>query len=309
VKYYRLSDQNWGRVLESEYDVAFFASGYERRCTYIPHQLHKAKINKAIVLGFSELHMDSQREKNDEYYKKYWKQAPITISANDEGQLYKIFNQLDISKKQSVKILVDYSSMSRLWYAGILNWARYANIKNIEVDFAYSVGDHQEEVYPMVINDILAIPGCEGGSTNFSKSVAIFGLGFDGLSALCVLDKLEPDIIYAFLASPAAFPDYPEKARTYNKELIRHAIKTIELPLISVERTFSYLAELAIPYLSEADITLVPMGPKPHILACILLSIHFREISCLRVSGKRDRPEIVDTTGDVVFTSVEFKPE
>jgi hypothetical protein len=309
VNFHRLSDQNWNSILEASYDLVIFASGYEQRCTYLPRQLHKAEFIKPIVLGFEELHMDEQRRKNDEYYKKYWKQTPIILSADDEGKIYDLLRQLNLDKKQSLRILVDYSSMSRLWYAGILNWARYADLEHISIDFAYSVGDHQEKIYPMVINDIMAIPGSEGDSIPISKSVAIFGLGFDGFATLCVLDRLEPDIIYAFLASPAAFPDYPERARTSNSELINHAVNTIELPLFSVESTFGYLSEIVASCISEADITLIPMGPKPHVLACILLSIRFQEISCLRVSGKRDRPERVSTTGDIVITNVEFKKD
>jgi hypothetical protein len=309
MKLYRLSDQNWDGILKSNYDLVFFSSGYEKRCTYFPSKINKDKINGLFVLGFEELHMDKQRIDNDEYYWKDWKKKPLIMSSDNEEPIYDIFRELNMQDKQSVRILVDYSSMSRLWYAGIINWARYSKSKNISIDFAYSVGDHQEQKNQMVINDILAIPGCEGQSIPSLKSVAIFGLGFDGLATLCVLDKIEPDISYAFLASPAAFPDYPKKAKEYNNELIRHTVKTLELPLFSVERTFSYLSELVSSYIPNSDITIIPMGPKPHVLASILLAVRFHQISCLRVSGKRDKTEKVGTTGDVVFTTVEFTPD
>jgi hypothetical protein len=94
----------------------------------------------------------------------------------------------------------------------------------------------------MVIDDILCVPGCEGGPVPLAKAVAVFGLGFDGLPPLCVLDRMEPDVVYAFLASPAAFDDYPERARQANKTLIEdHARVTLELPLDSVEATFRML--------------------------------------------------------------------
>ena len=199
--------------------------------------------------------------------------------------------------------------MSRLWYAGILNWALYSPVeKDIEIDFLYAVGEHKEEVPPLVIRDIISIPGCEESPVPFPASVVVFGLGFDGLATLCVLDRLEPDAVYAYLASPAAFEDYPERARLSNRELIqRHSAATLELPLTRVEATFRYLTELISPHRDKATIILVPMGPKPHVLAAILLSMRFKGVGCLDVSGRREPPERVGTTGDIVVTKVELK--
>jgi hypothetical protein len=138
--------------------------------------------------------------------------------------------------------------------------------------------------------------------------VAVFGLGFDGLATLCVLDRMEPDVLYAYLASPAPFDDYPARAQKCNQELIdKHARQTLRLPLASVERTYRNLAELVSPHLMEADISIIPMGPKPHVLAAFLLAMRFEEIACLRVSGRRQRPERVGTTGEVVATRVQFR--
>jgi hypothetical protein len=49
---------------------------------------------------------------------------------------------------------------------------------------------------------------------------------------------------------------------------------------------------------------LVPMGPKPHVLASILVSMRFAEVSCMRVSVTRERPEKVDPTGEVIAARV-----
>src|SRR5207249_4264430 len=97
-------------------------------------------------------------------------------------------------------------------------------------------------------------------------------------------------------------------AQAANAELIKHSKRTLQLPLFSVERTFVHLAELIAPHRDGGDVTLVPMGPKPHVLAAILLAMRFEEISCLRVSGRRSKAEGVGTTGAIVATRVSFKP-
>ncbi|HEX5735702.1 MAG TPA: hypothetical protein VF131_22940 [Blastocatellia bacterium] len=308
MKLYRVSDIQVSEVLEKMYDLALFASGYEERCTHIARRLAKERIANTIVLGFKEINHNEQRFKNDLYFAEFWSNKQVELSTNDDGAIYTSIQQVARHSVDKLHILVDYSSMSRLWYAGVLNWARFAlGIKEIIIDFVYAVGDHSHFGSPMVITDFLCIPGCEGGAVPIYKSVAVFGLGFEGLAALCVLDRLEPDEVYVYLANPAAYAEYTQKTESQNIELINQARAKLELPLTSVENTFRHLAELISPHRSKADITFIPMGPKPHVLAAILLSLRFEEVACLRVSGKRDKPEDVGTTGEIVATRVHFK--
>jgi hypothetical protein len=176
--------------------------------------------------------------------------------------------------------------MSRLWYAGILNWARYANSADeTVVDFVYALGKYEDNDLPMVIEDMVSIPGCEGGALQSQHSVAIFGLGFNGWASLSVLERLEADHVYAFIASPGASPDYLERVRRTNKDFLdepRVKRHVLELPLKSVETAYRFLSELVAPHSRKDSVTLVPMGPKPHILASILVSMRFPEVSCTR---------------------------
>jgi hypothetical protein len=293
----------------SKYSAAIFASGFEERCTYFPKKTPNYNIENAIVFGFKEGRECKQREANDRYYLDNWVNDIIITSSGDETPIYDVLNSIKYNKSDDIRLLVDYTSMSRLWYAGILNWSRFAqNFKTITIDMVYSPGIHREKTEPMVIKNILSIPGCEGGAVPLFKSVAVFGLGFDGLAPLCVLEKLEPDLYYVYFASPTIFPDYPNKVRKENQELIRDAKGVLELPLSSVEKTFAHLGEIVSLHKSEADITFVPMGPKPHVLAAILLSLRFEEVACLRVSNKKVNSFAnISTNGQLVSTSVVFK--
>lgn len=308
---YRITDSELSAVTTLHYDIAIFASGSEPRCTYIAKQLSRDVISYPIVVGFDDHRQDDHRLQNDEYYSQNWSDHQIILKSDNEGPIYQCLQQAAANAKDTIRILVDYSSMSRLWYAGILNWALHTPVgKDIEVEFLYAVGEHKNVVPPLVITEILSIPGCQESPVPLPASVVVFGLGFDGLATLCILDRLEPNAVYAYLASPAAFEDYPERARSNNEELIqRHSAATLELPLTRVEATFRYLTELISPHRGKAAIVLVPMGPKPHVLAAILLSMRFKGVGCLDVNGRRERPERVGTTGDIVVTKVELKPQ
>lgn len=306
---YRVVDASAPLIRATRFDCAFFASGYELRSTHIARQLDRRRCEAPVVIGFEELAESEERKENDNYFGQQWAR-PIVISGADDQALYQMLRERFAGiERDHIRILVDYSSMSRVWYAAILNWARYADqFAKITVVLLYAVGEHREPVPPMRIQEIVSIPGCEGSGTPLSKSVALFGLGFDGLASLCVLDCLEPDTVYAFLASPSSFKDYPFQARLQNQELIEtHARKTFGLPLDSVEQAFGQLSEIISPHRKDADITAVPMGPKPHVLASVLLSMRFEEVGCLRVAGQRTKQETVTALGPVVATEVEFR--
>jgi len=177
--------------------------------------------------------------------------------------------------------------------------------KDVIIDFVYSIGRYDEAEHPMVIREMVSIPGCEGRAYRLRESVAVFGLGFHGSAALCVLDRLEVANVYAFLASPGASAEYVARSRKANEGLIndRKAKAVLEFPLASVERCYRLLAEMIAPHRPDGEITLVPMGPKPHVLASIVVAMRFPEVACLRVSGAPDPLDVVPT-GEIVATRV-----
>ena len=186
-----VTDINLTNCQSSRYDLALFSSGYEARCVHAPKQFETTNISETRVLGFSQLKSTTQRCENDSYYLDHWHQKPILLSGDDDSEIYRQLCNLSSCMPEEIRLLVDYSSMSRLWYAAVINWARFVpRIKSVEIDFIYSIGRYERTLIPMVINDILAIPGCEGGSLRFTKAVAVFGLGFYSMMTHCVWEHL-----------------------------------------------------------------------------------------------------------------------
>ncbi len=295
----------------THYDVCLFASGFESRCTYVPGLIDPVTVANPLVFGFTEESKGEIRMHNDAMFRERWKCTPILLSGDDEKPIYENLRLHTQSLNRAIHILVDYSSMSRLWYTAVLNWARFAaSGRTVVIDFIYAMGKYEEEKMPFVIRGMVSIPGCEGRAYRLRESVAVFGLGFHGLAALCVLDHLEADSVYAFLASPGSSTEYVERTKEINKELITNP-KTntlLELPLASVESSYRSLAEVIAPHRSDGEITLIPMGPKPHVLASILVAMRFPEVACLRVTSNSERVDVT-ATGDIVVTRVIVKAE
>ena len=305
---HQVTDCSFSDLAQVGYDVGVFASGYEARCTFVPKQLEEGNLASRVVIGFEDLADTEARKVHDDYFRTQWKVEPEIAKAGNDFVIQSLLNALVAKGATTKRILVDCSSMSRLWYSGILNWARYGNSKSeTTIDFVYALGKYEDEDLPMIIEDMVSIPGCEGGALQSQQSLAIFGLGFNGWASLSVLERLEADDVFAFIASPGASSDYPERVRTLNKDFLeepRVKQHVLELPLRSVETSYRFLSELVTPHRFRDSVTLVPMGPKPHILASILVSMRFPEVSCMRVSATRARPEKVEPNGEVVAVRV-----
>lgn len=301
-------------LVREKYDVAVFASGYEARCTYVPNAFEGTSVTTPIVIGFKDLAETKPRKEHDKYFRSQWKVEPQIASSGNDFVIQELLNRVVSEHGKVRKMLVDCSSMSRLWYSGILNWARYGNsVGETVIDLVYALGKYEDSESPMVIEDMVTIPGCEGGALQSQKSLAIFGLGFNGWASLSVLERLEADQVYAFIAAPGASPDSPERVRKLNKDFLEEPRvmkqSLLELPLRSVEASYRFLSELVTPHRLKDSVTLVPMGPKPHVLASILVSMRFPEVSCMRVSAKRATPEKVEPTGEVIAVRVVVRKE
>jgi len=302
-------DIDFDSVCEKRYDIALFASGYESRSIYLPGLIDPNLILNPLVFGFMEEPYAGKRLDNDNFYRERWNCEPIPLSASDDKPIYEHLHEHAQEVNGPLHILLDYSSMSRIWYAAVLNWSRLAVLgKEVIIDFIYSMGRYREYKKPMIIQEMVSIPGCEGRAYRLRESVAVFGLGFHGEAALYVLDQLEADTVYAFLASPGSSKEYVNKTYEINKDLINN-YKTrpvLEMPLASIESCYRYIAETIAPHRPDGEITLVPMGPKPHVLASILVAMHFREVACLRVSGAPNPIDVLPT-GEIVTTRVIVK--
>jgi hypothetical protein len=311
MRLYRVADITVEELPSRQYDLAIFASGFEERCIHVAGLVTRENVDECIVFGFQEGSTDFSRPTNDDHFEKNWVDD-ITIARDDNSTaIYDRLRHVRLKENGTYKILVDYSTMSRLWYGSILNWIRYSDgNSNIEVDFLYSRGVYKDKFSPLVIEDILAIPGFEGSPISDAQSLAIFGLGFDGIAALGAFDQIEPNIVYAYLASPGASEGYAEQAKKENKLFLSEYVrKLLEIPIYSVEVTLKRLTELISPHRGETNIIIIPMGPKPHVLAAMLLCLRFeKELTCLRVRGKRKPRVDVEARGSIVATRVYFKP-
>ncbi len=175
----KIQDISRAELLSSEYDIAFLGLGYEPRCTYVSKIINFDNVNEVIAFSFIESENNISRINSYEYLLKKWSKKMHMIELEHSnikevyGALSKYLSKID---KNIIRILVDYSSMSRNWYSAILNYVIRFFTKKVIIDLVYSSAEYpkNEDFYDFELGDIKILPGCEGSSITKKKKMCNF---------------------------------------------------------------------------------------------------------------------------------------
>ncbi|MRV75805.1 hypothetical protein GJ700_29240 [Duganella sp. FT92W] len=299
------------KEIDETYELGIFASGYETRSTFFTRKIGSERFKSIRILGFLDGRSELQRESNDAHFQNWASKDVEIISDFEDEFIFEILNESSLHWGNGpVRIFVDYSVMTRSWYAAILTWLRHAAIHfEIEIDFAYTCGIYEDNYPPLSISEIESLPGFEGVSSGFRSTTAIFGLGYDKYATLAVYDRIEPDNIYCCVAKQWPQDESAERALIENSVIVDSAVKVIELPLIDVAEAMRQLCDHLICIERDSHIVVVPMGPKTHVLATLLMAIRLPWITCLHAKGERIMPVDVLPSGKQSITRLLFVPD
>lgn len=288
--------------------------GLESRTDYVLTCLKNATITAghALVLVFPDA-VDTNKERVTKICDKIRDMfVDVHIEFVDTSSQYAIWKLLRqrFANMRDLKILVDYSSMSRAWYAALLwwFWENAETHPGVQLDFIYALGRYSKDIAEkdVVIGDIEIAPGCAGEMFRQARTVAVFGLGFYGCMSLCACEQIEPDVLYTISTPENPIEDFRVEDQLGNRELVERAAKSFKLSVASVESAYRYLSEISTVHLNRGDeVILVPMGPKTHVLASILVSLANRRVCTLRVRHKLYDSN-VEALGPLVATRIKF---
>ncbi|CAM3720294.1 hypothetical protein [Pseudoalteromonas maricaloris] len=307
----RIKDLSRAKLTQSEYDLAIFAVGYEPRCTHLFDLLEKSKINDILLLAYEE---SQQNEMHKLHLANFGINDVVILTHSEIREVYsaliKRVEALSVDK-ETFKVLIDYSSMSRNWYAAILNYFFNILTIKVEVTMVYSCAEYplSSDFLDFELGDVKVLPGCQGSPITKKKTAGIFMLGFDRVGPLSFYNLLEPDLVYGVVSSPGSLPNYEEKAREINNQFIQHQLNNgenlIGAPIFSVAQTYENLCQLIRPIKNSYNISIVQFGPKPHLLASTIAGLVFRNVSCIYSEYKRTKHHHVKASGDLVITLIE----
>lgn len=297
--------------LPSSVDLFLSASGYEERASYAAERLDFIEAGRKVAVGFAEQKVLARAE-NDRRFQKEGFQ--IVESRGDEMDVVRRIVGDTVrapSDGERSTLLIDYTSMTRVWYAGVLRELRQTDRnEDLRVIFVYCPSEYSEPHPPPPNASIRPIPGFSSLQLPRTRIALVVGLGYERDRARGLVEYIEPSRVYAFLSSPAVDGRFEADVRDNNSELLGRLRKTeiIEYPIMDLQSTANRLNSVVVPLRDEFRVVLAPQGPKPFTLLSLLVSMAHSRIDVWRVSGGyRDRPYDRKPDGRLLVASLEMK--
>lgn len=308
----KISNINSNIILEEEFDLAIFASGYEERSSHLARIIDKQNIRDHIILGFSELRDQGSRKANDEFYFKKFSE-PLILKSDEEIELFLRLKEKCIyyEKKSHLKVLLDYTSMSRLWYSGILNFFKMQYGKDVTLYLNYSIGEYNEDTssnFEYSYSSINSLPSLEGSLSSNNRILLVLSIGFAPYLVKSVIEEIEPNDIIGILPIPSINESYEKKSLDImENDLKNEIIHWVKCSVYNLENIFRTYAEIASNNLNEKDVLFLSLGPKIFSIASILVSQRFEHVTCLYLKSHQNGLTDVKSIGKRVCNTVEYR--
>lgn len=303
-----LTDQ---RIAHS--DLLIAVAGYEPRCTHVTErlaQLHgKDGSVPLLLLPFKTLRELPTRVAADLYYKGCQPKWTMEVSTDDGIAVRERTRELlQKSRSHSPLVIVDYTSMSRVLYLCLLDLLR----DGVRLAFFYAIGKYGrlEFNYPVSsVGAIRSVPGLEGLPYPSRQRLHVVGLGFDGVGTSALLDRLEAGKVVTYWADPGAFSDAGHAVAHLHEKTIARSLLSFWTDLRDVDHTVRLLEMVAFESQGRYKVVMVPVGPKPQILAAAVVASRHNHVTLLAPhlegGGMSERVPAIEASGEVVGTLVE----
>lgn len=270
---------------KQQFDAFIAVSGFESRSTYLAGKIDTSTIPDRIVLAYTELVDSLFRPYNDRRYNELGFTF-CQVPSKDISSLTGILDSICAKhKKDSLDILIDYSSMTKIWYNGILSY--FSNLEDqyssVNLWFCYSPSEFirsQTKVSNKFFDS--DIPR----SQNNKPIALIMGLGFEpGRSEELAL-RSNANVTFAFYADPAFDERYVREVLENNQALLTKIShdKVVKYPIYDLNSINDSLTQLCIRLRLTHQLVLAPIGPKPFTLMCFILATRYPDIKLWKVS-------------------------
>ncbi len=294
-------------------DLVIVSSGYEQRSTYLARKLIKQLEGATkICCGFNSNQDSIQRKRNDKWFEKLGYKY-IEGSGDDdyfmEGLLSKTIKDVFLNN-QSINILVDYSSMTSLWYASLLRCLVYNDFSSqINAYFSYSFAKYHPPAKQITQNiHVNPIDGYSEFSFPDKPTALIIGMGYEAERAYGLTEYFDADTFIFYNDNPKE-GQFVKDVEKLNSELIKTIPpnKIYKYPINNLDYLERILYDLCKTLILNYRVIIAPCGPKPFTLISLLVSLRLANVDVWRVSPGDTRNQITRiANGEISIYHVGF---
>lgn len=291
---------NIDELKNQEIDFFLFASNHEKR-VFTAYDRIKLSNNISKTIAFCyNTKLKKNRDKKIDYH----------VINNHQEISSLLDDQLSIIDSKDIKIVMDYSCMTKSWYYTLILYLKKkkTNFNSVTVYFVYTPSIYAEPKEPKPNTEIAPLPGKYIVPTDKPKALIVC-LGYEQSKAEGIIDHLDPKKYFIFYSKPALDDNFVSKIEENNFTLLKNN-KAITFPLNDLHFLERELTSLYYLLRDEYSIIIAPLGPKPFTFISMLMTIRFNDIDIWRVGSgsdinKYDREPINDNS--FIISEVIFK--
>ncbi len=284
---------SFDHVYLNEIDLVIGASGYEKRSPYLMERLKLGNETK-LVLAFKERMDELNRPENDRIFRKLGFEF-VNISGNSEPDIEKLISLFPAGNKEELRILVDYSCMTKPWYASFIEYFIHTNLpyRKVHVLFSYTQSSYAKPRKTKPLRSAEPMSHGPHGRMAGKPIALVMGLGYEKKKADFLRKVVNPKETYCFYADPSIDKRFVEKVYINNFKMIDslHKSHVFPYPLDGMTKTDRMLTDLCLNLRLKYKVILAPLGPKPFALLSILAGARYPDIEIWKVST--GKPESV----------------
>jgi len=277
-----------------EFDLVLVSSGFESRGRYLMSQHPLLQSKTKIVVGFNNFRNDSIRIYNDSLFEKFG--FTFIIGSGNESafvlaMLENLFSKVSSSQ---LTVLIDYSCMTRVWYAEILRYfSMIQNSVKVELYFSYTVSQYLPPPDNPPLNKFTEpLDGFYSISVPIKPTALLIGLGYVSSRAFGLAEYFDVQP-YLFINDSSFNEEFHNEVIKQNSDLIKYVSedKLFYYPLDNLTYTETLINHICVDLLNDYRVILAPCGPKPFTLLSLITSLRLNNVDVWRISaGENESP-------------------
>jgi hypothetical protein len=273
--------------------VYITAVSFEDRCLALVADLsHASPHDRVIVIDFAGYENVSQylanrfsmlKDLRSKGYKVDWIEA-------ETGHPIAALERLSrkVAELSPAEILVDISSLPK---NHLFLTMRFLASSEIPTKVRYYRPDIYGSDLSHGIRAIQAIPGFEGNVGPAGEVILGIILGFEGYKALNAWERIGPSRVIAFLGDPPYAPEFLERSRSNNRELLEGIGAVKQAPLHTYDALMAKHQLNEVYLQSDVDagdsFVICPLGTKIQSLAAFAFAFENHAVAVAYVSSVR----------------------
>lgn len=287
-------------------------SGYESRSSGCLDLLHDFK-GRGYAWAFQEEPLTLSRPSNDQRFRDRGFQID-TLPRDSQESAERLMQQiLTAPGGAPSSIVIDVSSMSRRWHAGIVRYLRLLELAEpLTVYFVYVpavFAPPPSDVPPSEV--AVPIRGFSGLAFPDRPVALLLGLGYEAERALGLRELLDPFLTVTMIPS-STDARYIEQVLASNREVLEAAQDDwrFRYALADPAGTFLTLESITSGLLNDFRVVATSLGPKLFGLLCLLAGSRRPELSVWWVSaGSQLVPrDVAADTDRAIVCRTEWEP-